>query len=280
MLTLEVAGTMALGAKDASTVQLEMGGGATGNRFVALDMIGDTTYTDYGLRISRGGSGPNTGSYIEHRGFGGLSLTAIDSGPVIFVTANTERARFTGGGDFFAGTTNFSYFSRSFVVEGASQVAAFINNDSAAYPITAHNTATTGDNQFVTFITEARAAGTTRGGIDYNRAAGQVRFNVTSDQRLKSDIQLAPSAVNVLSTIKVRSYKWKETGYQIDYGFIAQELNQVVPDAVKEGDDGDEVVDTWAVDNAKLVPLLTKALQEAVIRIEQLEATVAALQQP
>jgi len=74
------------------------------------------------------------------------------------------------------------------------------------------------------------------------------------------------------------SFIWTETGYSIPHGFIAQELTEAVPDAVKVGDDGDEVTDAWAVDNAKLVPLLTKALQEAVERIEQLEAKVAALE--
>jgi hypothetical protein len=52
----------------------------------------------------------------------------------------------------------------------------------------------------------------------------------------------------------------------------------VAPDAVKVGDDGDEVTDTWAVDNGKLVPLLTKALQEAIAKIETLEARLTALE--
>ena len=99
---------------------------------------------------------------------------------------------------------------------------------------------------------------------------------MTSDSRLKSEIQPATSAVNLLSSIQVRSYKWTETGYTIDYGFIAQELNQVLPDAVKVGDDGEEITDTWAVDNSKVVPLLTKALQEALAKIETLEARLTA----
>jgi inorganic pyrophosphatase len=119
---------------------------------------------------------------------------------------------------------------------------------------------------------------TSRGSIDYNRAAGQVRYNVTSDRRLKSNIHDSESALSTLDQIKVRSYTWTETGYGVEYGFVAQELNEVAPDAVKVGDDGDEVVDTWAVDNAKLVPLLTKALQEALQKIDAMETRLAALE--
>ena len=139
-----------------------------------------------------------------------------------------------------------------------------------------HHTNTSGNNLFLEFGTEGVIS--TRGTVDYNRAAGQVRYNTTSDRRLKSDIQPASTALNALSAIQVRSYKWAETGYQIDHGFIAQELNDVAPDAVKVGDDGDEVTDTWAVDNGKLVPLLTKALQEAIAKIETLEARLSALE--
>jgi hypothetical protein len=88
---------------------------------------------------------------------------------------------------------------------------------------------------------------------------------------LTTTIQDSDTALSVLEQIKVRSYNWAETGYGVAHGFIAQELSETVPDAVKVGDDGDEVVDAWAVDNAKLVPLLTKALQEALQKIEGLE---------
>jgi len=58
-------------------------------------------------------------------------------------------------------------------------------------------------------------------------------------------------------------------------GFIAHEVQEVVPiaatgtkDAVKE----DGTPDYQGIDQAKLIPLLTKALQEAIARIEVLEA--------
>jgi len=191
----------------------------------------------------------------------------------------TERMRLQANGKLLLGTTSSNYgnFYQLEVDGGASD--AQLNKTSAgagAGCFGAWNSATSGNNGFIFFFTESSI--TLRGSIDYNRAAGQVRYNVTSDRRLKSNIQDSESALSTLDQIKVRSYTWTETGYGVEYGFVAQELNEVAPDAVKVGDDGDEVVDTWAVDNAKLVPLLTKALQEALQKIDAMEARLSALE--
>ena len=187
----------------------------------------------------------------------------------------TERMRIDSTGRTLIGTTAPILSSASLLqVSTTANAALFSTTNTAADVLGLLNAATTGNNIFVSFGTEAGF--TSRGTIDYNRAAGQVRYNVTSDRRLKSDIQDAGSALSILNQIKVRSYTWAETGYGVEYGFIAQELNEAVPDAVKVGDDGDEVVDTWAVDNAKLVPVLTKALQEAIAEITSLKDRLTA----
>jgi hypothetical protein len=191
----------------------------------------------------------------------------------------TERMRLGSNGMLYLGTTStLSTIANARLQVRGSNAAVFLGDSgiAAQQVLYIHHNNTSGNNLFMEFGTEGVVS--TRGSVDYNRAAGQVRYNVTSDRRLKSDIQPASTALNALSAIQVRSYKWAETGYQIDHGFIAQELNDVAPDAVKVGDDGDEVTDTWAVDNGKLVPLLTKALQEAIAKIETLETRLTALE--
>jgi len=195
---------------------------------------------------------------------------------LMFRTSLAERARIDHAGRLLVGTSSILGGSGAILqAKSSTNAALFVGDTNTEDIIAAWNTATSGNNLFMKFGTETSF--TIRGSIDYNRAAGQVRYNVTSDRRLKSEIQPAHTALNALSAIQVRSYKWSETGYQVDHGFIAQELNEVAPDAVKVGDDGEEVTDAWAVDNGKLVPLLTKALQEAIGRIETLEVEVAAL---
>ena len=227
---------------------------------------GDRSAIIYGVNTS-GGSGNATDLTFHTNANGG---------------AATEKARIDSSGRLLVGTSTrlLSDARNRLNVDSGSGtfVTASFKNDagSAAQVSELWNASTSGDAKFISFLTEA--AGTERGLIDYNRAAGLVRYNVTSDRRLKSAIQPATSAVDVLSSIQVRSYIWTETGYTVNYGFVAQELNQVLPDAVKAGDDGEEVQDTWAVDNSKLVPLLTKALQEAIAKIETMEARLSALE--
>ena len=183
----------------------------------------------------------------------------------------TERMRIDSSGRLLVGTSTVLGGQTAAGLHITAGRGAMIQGTGGALEQACYvwNTATSGDNVFIEFGTETSIS--TRASIDYNRAAGQVRYNATSDQRLKSDIFDSASAINTIEQIKVRSYKWTETGYTVPYGFIAQELHEVAPDAVKVGDNSDEVVNAWAVDNAKLVPVLTKALQEALQKIEILE---------
>jgi hypothetical protein len=80
-----------VGAASAADAYINVGAGATGNRYAYLDLIGDTTYTDYGLRIIRSNTGANTSSNIQHRGAGYLSINAEDAGYVSIGTNGSIR---------------------------------------------------------------------------------------------------------------------------------------------------------------------------------------------
>lgn len=80
-----------VGGPGTSPAVLQLGAGATGNRYAYIDLIGDTTYSDYGLRIIRNNTGANATSSIEHRGTGTLSLNAIDGANVGIATSNVIR---------------------------------------------------------------------------------------------------------------------------------------------------------------------------------------------
>ena len=184
-----------------------------------------------------------------------------------FSTASTERMRIDSSGRVLVGTSSTSQ-NHTIQGFGVTNCAWFQSNTATSEVVAVYGGTASGNNIFIKFLTDNLA---TRGSIDYNRSAGQVRYNTTSDARLKSEIADSTTALNTLNNIRVRKYKWTETDYQVEHGFVAQELTGVVPEAVKVGDDGDEVTDIWAVDNSKLVPLLTKALQEAIAKIKTLE---------
>jgi len=100
-------------------------------------------------------------------------------------------------------------------------------------------------------------------------------FNTSSDYRLKENVvgitdgitrvkQLSPSRFNFIA----------DADTTVD-GFLAHEAQTVVPEAVTGEKDGEEM---QGIDQSKLVPLLTAALQEAIAKIETLETKVAALE--
>ena len=117
----------------------------------------------------------------------------------------------------------------------------------------------------------------TRGTIRYDRVSNLLQYNTTSDVRLKTNIVNSSSLLDDLSQVRVRSFDWIEEGsLELILVLLLRSLNEDFG-AVSVGDDGEEVVDQWEVDNSKIVPMLTKALQEAIAKIETLESEVAAL---
>jgi len=101
---LHVAGAARIGANDSSDAILEIGAGATGNRHAYIDLIGDTTYSDYGLRLMRSNGGANAGSTLVHRGTGPLEINCQDAGIIEFRINNTARAYLEGTRFKLAGT--------------------------------------------------------------------------------------------------------------------------------------------------------------------------------
>ena len=83
---------------------LNIGAGRTASGYAYIDLIGDTTYTDYGLRVMRENAGANAGSQISHRGTGSLALAATDGGNLIFNSAG-EKMRINSAGNVGIGTT-------------------------------------------------------------------------------------------------------------------------------------------------------------------------------
>jgi hypothetical protein len=93
-------------------------------------------------------------------------------------------------------------------------------------------------------------------------------YSTSSDVRLKHDIVDAPDAASLIDAIQVRSFKWNADNSEQRYGFVAQELVEVAPEAVSQPEDPDEMM---GVDYSKLVPMLVKEIQSLRARVAQLE---------
>ena len=109
-------------------------------------------------------------------------------------------------------------------------------------------------------------------------------YGAISDIKLKENIVDANSQWDDLKALQVRNYNFKEGQTHTQIGLVAQEVELVSPGLVTESPDRDEDGNdlgtvTKSVNYSVLYMKAVKALQEAMERIEILEAAVTALQQ-
>jgi hypothetical protein len=205
---------------------LEIGNGTTTNQGAIIDLVGDTTYTDFGLRIYRGADGANSNSVIENRGTGSLVLSATDAGSISFYTNSASRMSIDS-----AGTVQ--------ITSPAATQAFTVNATNATFASAVFIPTTTraaGTNCFYIYGV-ANAVNTF---VVYNN--GNVlntnnSYGSISDIKLKENIVDASSQWDDIKALQVRKYNFKEeTGHQThtQIGLIAQEVELVSPGLVSE----------------------------------------------
>jgi hypothetical protein len=199
-------------------------------------------------------------------------ITNREAANIIFSTESVERFRLTNAlsGESFVkfGTSS----SEPAYISGSTNDGVVINTTtghmevSCTLPALAVNRSSTDG-----IVVDLNRNGAPVGSISVTASAAA--FNTSSDYRLKEDIQPMVNACERLKTLKPVNFAWKVDGTRVD-GFIAHEAQEVVPEAVvgtKDAVDENQNPIYQGIDQAKLVPLLTKALQEALARIEALE---------
>jgi hypothetical protein len=174
---------------------------------------------------------------------GSVEYGTSTANSVRFYTSDLERARIDSSGNLLVGTTTVVNPNPgiSFTPGSGSQIAIGHGNGQASGTYYAY---------FVyngTVIGSITQSGTTA-----------VLYNTTSDQRLKENIQDADSASSLIDSLQVRQFDWKADGSHQRYGFVAQELVTVAPEAVHQPEDTEQMM---AVDYSKLVPMLVKEIQ-------------------
>ena len=101
-------------------------------------------------------------------------------------------------------------------------------------------------------------------------------FLYNSDERLKKDIAPLHGSLDTLLDLKPVSYEWKDPskGAGEQLGFIAQEVEQVVPSVVHT----DPSTTIKSIDYVHLIPLLTGSIQELSKKLDDQEARLDAQQ--
>lgn len=120
------------------------------------------------------------------------------------------------------------------------------------------------------------------GGLNYSDSA--TSLVTSSDYRLKENVKPINAGIETIQKLKPCTFNFKVTPEENVAGFIAHELQEVVPSAVfgdkdaTEIIDGEEKIKPQSIDTNKLIPFLTAAIQELNAKVEVLEAKVAELE--
>jgi hypothetical protein len=177
--------------------------------------------------------------------------------PLEFITNGSGRMRIDSSGNFLMGGTSNANVN----VNGGFYVNP---NSLNTFTVTSHLSGASSGSPYAYFY----YANTDIGSITQSGTTA-VLYNTTSDQRLKQNIQDADSASSLIDSLQVRKFDWKSDGSHQRYGFIAQELVTVAPEAVHQPEDTEKMM---AVDYSKLVPMLVKEIQSLRARVAALES--------
>jgi len=187
-----------------------------------------------------------------------------------FLTDATERIRIDSGGNVGIGTP---YPNNADSGDGGLQINPNISNGA---PQVAFKRASTGNTSNAMVFVNGNVG---VGSISYTN--GGTSYNTSSDYRLKENVTAISDGITRLKTLKPSRFNFKvDTDTTVD-GFLAHEVSSIVPEAISGTKDAVDSADKpiyQGIDQSKLVPLLTAALQEAIAKIEVLETKVAALE--
>ena len=266
---------------------LGIGTTSVGNKLVVAQSV-SSTFGTAGTYIGIGDVENGSGSY-RLIGFG-YRAASTDEYPAVIGYTETSNAGNTKGALVFGTrdvTTNTAPTERMRITSNGALRIACANQ--AAEP-----SATNSGVQLFNTSGGSLFAGSGTGTenqiifFNLNGIVGRIQtsgsatsFVTSSDYRLKENVEPITGAANRLLQLKPCRFNFIADANKTVDGFIAHEVQEVVPEAIsgdKDAVDDKGDPDYQGIDQSKLVPLLTAALQEAVAEIKALKDRVTALE--
>ena len=209
-------------------------------------------------------------------GYGGYTA----SNYIYLQTNSTERMRIDSSGNVLINATAQIAGEKLNVTAGGSTINTayfnFTTTDDRGNVVCKHARATGGTTgQQIAFL---NASGTNVGAV--NSTASATSYATSSDYRLKENVVPMIGALDKVIQLKPVTYTWKLDGSD-GQGFIAHELQEIVPDCVigeKDAIDEEGNPKYQGIDTSFLVATLTAAIQEQQTIINDLKARIETLE--
>jgi hypothetical protein len=259
---LQISGTSVGGSLYATLTNTDTTAGANA-QFKAIN--GTTT------SIMEASSNTNT-SYFY--GSGNVDIGSVGAYSLIFVTNNTSRGSINSTGNWSLNAPSSGNTLSVSGPTGAGQQTIYASTVAAGLSIGVANFVkfdnnTTASNILMQFSINGNLAGS--GNIVAN-GANACAFAASSDIRLKENIVNLPPQLDNINALRPVEFDFRDgSGHQI--GFIAQEMEQVYPDAVGDRGDGMLQIAGFTKTEARLI----KAIQELSQQVKDLQTEIASL---
>jgi hypothetical protein len=244
--------------------------GLTGNVGIGISspsrLLHLSSSSDVYMQVDRGSitslfGTDNVGTYIGQQGAFDLRM----------ITNATERMRITSAGNVLIGTTSVgSQGTLNSYTNNANPAGRFISGPSTpdgniVLMVDKYSSTNTTSQWFLGFTISNQGVAS---GVITANGASQAAFGSWSDRRLKENItDLEPQLHKILALRPVEFDYIKSEGGGHQISFIAQEFEEVYPDAVGERQDGMKTLTGWSKTEARLV----KAIQELKAEIDELK---------
>lgn len=270
--------TKVVGGSTATAFQSSTSG-ASSNRGVYAQVTGGDNNIGVIGGVSGGTTNNMAGQFHASGGLYGVGVEAISTGSSSLsrgVKASAANGSYTYGVDGFGQVNSGSVTD----VIGVRGIAQSYNNATRTIGVYGDNSGTTVANSWAFWSDGSTFS---MGGANW----------IPSDEHLKTDVQDLTDATALLGQLSPKTYRYDGDTYPFlafrqgrQYGIMAQELEQVLPDAVRSvtrpaelDEDGHVIVAEAtfkAVNHEALIPLLIASNKEQQLRISRLEEMVAA----